>query len=126
MPYYYIIPQEAIQRMFGKLQPENHKFFCFARDCLVHLTQKIGMQDASKKLEISMPVINAIVKHSANLKIMKRSLPPAKPYEKDDRIKDQIVDFYASCRSISKVSKTFDVPKEKAIKWILESLDSIS
>ena len=115
------ISKESIQKMFGKLRPENHKFFFFVKDCLLHIISKIGVEAASKKLEISVAVLKTIEKNATKVfKKAKKIVVEQKPGT-DEKFKQEVVEFYNNCRSISKTSNNFGISKEKAIKWIISA-----
>ena len=119
------LPQDAIQRMLGKLRPENHKFFMFVKECIIRLTNEIGPEAASKNLEISLPVIKTIQKYATSKFFPSVTCPmKTKKIPKSNDLKQKVLEYYNSCKSITKTAKNFNIPKEKAISWIIGSTES--
>lgn len=120
------ISEDSIQKMLGKLRPEKLKFSYFIKDCVLQIVNKIGPVAASKKLEVSVPVLKSIVKYSnISLKTLKPpELPPKKPPQNFNENKQKILDFYQDCKSISKTAKHFKISKEKTISCIVSCTES--
>lgn len=119
------ISEDAIRKMIEKLNPENHTFFIFVRDCLLQLINKIGPEEASKKLEISVPALKTIAKHAkAPSKSQKFSFLKLNKTPKKGDIKKQVIEFYNNCKSLVKTAKRFNITREKAISYVISSVES--
>lgn len=118
--------EDAIREMLEKLNPENHVFFCFVKDCIVYLIGKIGVEEAAKKLEISVPVLKTIVKYSKTPnKALKASQQTGPKFSKSIELKNQVIEYYNACKSLAKTVKKFNIPRDVAISFIINSPDLI-
>ena len=119
------ISEESIQKMLGKLQPENHGFFYFVKDCLIHMISKLGEEETSKKLEICVPVLKTIKKHGNKPNKVFRPPIIKESQSKNDELKNEVIDYYNNCKSITKTAAFFKIKKERAISYVINSAELI-
>ena len=115
------ISQESIQKMLAKLRPEKLKFCTFIKDCLLRLINQIGSAEASKKLNISEPVLKSIVKYSSvNIRGLRPLVPlPSEQTSKITEANFKVFEFYKACKCINKTAKNFGLSREKVINILV-------
>ena len=119
------ISEESISKMLATLQPENHGFFYFIKDCLMHMVSRLGEEETSKKLEISVPAIQIIKKHGNKLNKIVKPAVKKQVNLKNDELKNEIIDYYNTCKSITQTAAFFKIKKEQAISYVISSAELI-
>lgn len=119
------ISEESIAKMLGTLRPENHGFFYFIKDCLMHMVSKIGEEETSKKLEISVPVIQTIKRHGNKPNKTSRPVLPKQVITRNDGLRNEVIDYYNNCKSITETAAFFKIKKEQAISYVINSAELI-